>query len=90
VQRLPGDQDPGADTEPTHGSIIIIIIIISSSSLVTTSSYHSRPPRPPYRQTTGCKSSEFAENTEGNECSDYQEIKIQEQTQNLRMGSMPR
>jgi len=37
-----------------------------------------------------CRSSEFEEAPEADECTDYQEIKIQEQIQNLRFGSIPR
>lgn len=39
---------------------------------------------------TGCTSTTFQEDSSADECSDYQEIKIQENVQNLRVGSIPR
>lgn len=49
--------------------------------------YVLQPPRACPRE---CRSSEFVENPDGDECTDYQELKIQEQVQNLKFGSIPR
>lgn len=49
--------------------------------------YMLQPPRACPRE---CRSSEFVENPDGDECTDYQELKVQEQVQNLKFGSIPR
>jgi DNA helicase MCM9 len=49
--------------------------------------YILQPPRACPKE---CRSTEFMENPDGDDCTDYQELKIQEQVQNLRFGSIPR
>ncbi len=46
--------------------------------------------QPPKACPKECRGSEFLENADGDECTDYQELKIQEQVQNLKFGSIPR